>query len=111
MEQELQGKINQLSLMEQNLQNFALQKQQFQAQFMEIESAEKELKDSKEAFKIVGNLMIASSKEKLQKELAEKKDILKTRIGSFEKQEGKLREKAQSMQQEVLDEMQKKEKQ
>lgn len=110
MNKEMQSKINQLSLMEQNLQNFALQKQQFQAQLMEIESAEKELKGSKEAFKIIGNIMVACEKDKVQKELADKKGVLKTRIESFEKQEAKIKEKAESMQKEVLDEMQKSEK-
>jgi len=110
MEHELQAKINQLSMMEQNLQNFALQKQQFQAQLMEAESAEKELKDSKEAFKIIGSIMVLSDKEKLQKELAEKKEMINIRIESFEKQESKLREKAESLQKEVMDEMNKKDK-
>nr|MCK4930311.1 prefoldin subunit beta [Nanoarchaeota archaeon] len=110
MDKEIQTKINQLSLMEQNLQNFSLQKQQFQAQLMEIESAEKELKNSKEAFKIIGNIMVASEKEKIQKGLADKKETLKTRIESFEKQEAKLKEKAEALQKEVLDEMKKSEK-
>jgi prefoldin beta subunit len=110
MEKELQNKINQLSLMEQNMQNFALQKQQFQAQLMEIESAEKELKDSKEAYKIIGSIMVASDKSKLEKDLADKKEMLKIRIESFEKQEAKLKEKAEAMQKEVLDEMKKTEK-
>lgn len=103
----MQNKINQLSLMEQNLQNFALQKQQFQAQLLEIESAEKELKDSKEAFKIIGSIMVASNKEKLMKELVDKKEVLRIRIESFEKQEVKIREKADALQKEVLDEMNK----
>jgi len=110
MDKELQNKINQLSLMEQNLQNFALQKQQFQAQLMEIESAEKEISTSKEAYKIIGNIMVASNKEKIKKELADKKEILNTRIEAFEKQEVKLKEKAEELQKEVLDEMKKSEK-
>lgn len=110
MNNDVQNKINQLSMMEQNLQNFALQKQQFQAQLLEIESAEKELKDSKEAFRIIGSIMVASDKEKLQKELAEKKEVINLRIESFEKQEAKLREKAEAMQKEVLEEMKKTEK-
>jgi prefoldin beta subunit len=110
MNKDVQNKINQLSMMEQNLQNFALQKQQFQAQLLEIESAEKELKDSKEAFRIIGSIMVASDKEKLQKELAEKKEVLNLRIESFEKQEAKIKEKAEAMQKEVLEEMKKTEK-
>jgi prefoldin beta subunit len=110
MGNELQNKINQLSMMEQNLQNFAMQKQQFQAQLLEIESAEKEIKDSKEAFKIIGSIMVSMDKQKMQKELSEKKEIIKMRIDSFEKQEGKIKEKADALQKEVLDEMKKTEK-
>jgi prefoldin beta subunit len=110
MDNDVQNKINQLSMMEQNLQNFALQKQQFQAQLLEIESAEKELKDSKEAFRIIGSIMVATDKDKLVKELAEKKEVINLRIESFEKQEAKIREKAEAMQKEVLEEMKKTEK-
>jgi prefoldin beta subunit len=110
MDKDVQNKINQLSMMEQNLQNFALQKQQFQAQLLELESAEKELKDAKEAFRIIGSIMVASDKEKLQKELAEKREVLNLRIESFEKQEAKVREKAEALQKEVLEEMKKTEK-
>jgi prefoldin beta subunit len=105
MDNDVQNKINQLSMMEQNLQSFALQKQQFQAQLMEIESAERELKDSKEAFKIIGSIMVATDKDKLIKELAEKKEVINMRIESFEKQEAKIREKAEAMQKEVLEDM------
>ncbi|MBU1199655.1 MAG: prefoldin subunit [Nanoarchaeota archaeon] len=110
MNAETQNKINQLSLMEQNLQNFAMQKQHFQAQLMEFESAENELKDSKEAFKIIGNIMVSRDKAELQKEVAEKKELIQKRIESFEKQEGKIKEKAEALQKEVLDEMKKSEK-
>jgi prefoldin beta subunit len=109
MEKELQGKINQLSMMEQNLQNFALQKQQFQAQLMELESAEKELQGSKESFKIIGNIMVAKPHDELVKDLGEKKEIILKRIESFERQEAKIKEKADALQKEVLEEMNKKE--
>jgi prefoldin beta subunit len=107
MEKDIQNKINQLSMMEQNLQNFSAQKQQFQAQLLELESAEKELKTSKEAFKIIGNIMVASDKNNLLKELSEKKEMLNVRIDSFEKQESKIKERAEALQKEVLDEMNK----
>lgn len=97
-------------MMEQNIQNFSLQKQQFQAQMLEIESAEKELGESKEAFKIIGNIMVASEKSKVKKDLEDKKELLKARIESFEKQEAKLKEKAEALQKEVLEGMKKSEK-
>ena len=73
---ETEQKIAQLQLMEQNLQSFLMQRQQFQSQLVEVESALKELDKSKESYKIVGNIMVSTSKEELKKDLEEKKYIL-----------------------------------
>jgi prefoldin beta subunit len=105
MNKDLQQKINQLSMIEQNVQQFSVQKQQFQAQLVEVESAEKELEHAKETYKIVGNIMVAKGKDDLKQELSEKKEIIAMRIESFEKQEDKLKEKAAALQKEVLEEM------
>ncbi len=66
-------KINQLQLLQQNLQNLELQKQQFQNQLVEIDSALTELKSTEKAYKIVGKIMLAASREELSKDLSEKK--------------------------------------
>jgi prefoldin beta subunit len=105
---EAEQKIQQLTLLEQNLQNTTVQKQNFHLQLLELESALKELEDSSEAYKIVANIMIKGSKESLKSELSEKKDIVEMRIKSLEKQEGKLREKASELQKEVLGNIEKK---
>ena len=60
-------KLGQLQLLEQSMQNLLMQKQQFQLQQVEIESALKELEKTKEAYKIVGNIMVLSKKEDLDK--------------------------------------------
>lgn len=99
---EADGKIQQLSMLEQNLQNTALQKQNFHLQLLEVESALKELESADEAYKIVANIMVKGDKAELKKELSEKKEMLDIRIKSLEKQESKLREKAGEIQQEVL---------
>jgi prefoldin beta subunit len=105
MNNELQEKINQLSMMEQSVQNFQLQKQQFQSQLMEVESAERELENASESYKIIGNIMVARKKEDLKKELSEKKEILKLRVETFEKQEHKIKEKAEHLQKEIVSAM------
>lgn len=79
-----------------------MQKQQFQAQLVEIESALNELKNAKTAYKIVGNIMIDAKKEDLEKDLKEKKEKTELRIKTLETQEKKLKEKASSMQAEVM---------
>lgn len=108
MEKETEEKIGRMQLIEQNMQNFLVQRQQFQAQLVEVESALNELKTTKEAYKIVGNIMVSSSREELEKELKEKKEMLDLRVSSIEKQESSLKEKAKKLQEEVLEEMKKK---
>jgi prefoldin beta subunit len=106
-EQEADEKIGRLTMLEQNLQNTALQKQSFHLQLLEIESALKEVESSPEAYKIVANIMVRSDKTELAKELIEKKEMVELRIKSLEKQESKLREKATELQQEVLGKLEK----
>ena len=98
---ETEQKIAQLQLHEQGLQNILIQKQQFQAQSIEIESALKELEATKEAYKIVGNLMVASKKEDLKKDLESKKETVNLRIKTLEKQETQIKERAKRLQEEV----------
>jgi len=59
---EAEKKLNQLQLVEQSMQNLLMQKQQFQLQQVEIESALKELENVDEAYKIIGNIMVLSKK-------------------------------------------------
>ena len=63
-------KIAQLQLLEQNMQTFLMQKQQFQLQLSEVASALENLKDSKKSYKIIANIMIDVNKEDLEKEAA-----------------------------------------
>ena len=108
MEKKTQEKIQTLQLLEQNLQNFLMQKQQFQVQLVEIESALSELGKAKEAYKIVGNIMVSSDKDSLEKELKEKQETFGIRIKSIEKQENSIKDKAKKLQEEVLGEMKEK---
>ena len=94
-------KIAQLQMYEQSLQSILMQKQQFQSQSLEIESALKELESTKEAYKIVGNIMVASKKEDLKKDLESKKETSNLRIKTIEKQENQIREKAKKLQEEI----------
>tara|TARA_Y100000310_G_scaffold302635_1_gene340183 strand:+ start:27763 stop:28104 length:342 start_codon:yes stop_codon:yes gene_type:complete len=110
LSKETEQKIAQLQLMEQNLQNFLMQKQNFQTQLLEIDTAITELDKTKEdAYKIVGNVMIKEKKENLIKDLKSKKEVLDLRLKTLDKQESKIKEKATEMQQEVVQELNKKE--
>ncbi len=100
--QDVQNKLAQLQMIEKNLQSFTMQRQVLQSQLLEVESALKELEGSKEAYKVVGNVMISVSKDALTNELKEKQSLLKKRVSSFESQEKSMREKLDALQKEIM---------
>ncbi|MBS1266669.1 MAG: Prefoldin subunit beta [Candidatus Woesearchaeota archaeon] len=108
MDKETEKKIQQLSMLEQNAQNTTVQKQNFQVQLTEVDSALKEIDNSDDIYKIVSNIMVKSEPKKLKKELTDRKEMIEIRIQSLEKQEKKLKEKASSLQKEVLEKIEKK---
>ncbi|MFQ5474984.1 MAG: prefoldin subunit beta [Candidatus Nanoarchaeia archaeon] len=105
VEKEMQEKVNQLSVMEHSLQQSLAQKQQFQSQLLEIESALEELEKTDQAYKVVGNIMVLSDKDSLTKDLVKKKELNEIRIKTIEKQEDTMREKTKQLQEEVMKEM------
>jgi prefoldin beta subunit len=102
MNEETQEKVNNLSMLEQNVQQLAAQRQSFQTQLIEVESAIEELGTSKDAYKIIGSIMVKVEAEKLKEELESKKSLLNIRIKSVEKQEDMIKEKAKKLQEEVM---------
>lgn len=93
-----------MHLLEQNMQNLLLQKQAFQMELAETDSALEELKNSgEEVFKIIGQLMIKSEKPKLVEELENKKRILELRLKSFEKQEKIFDDKIENLREGLID--------
>ena len=99
-----ENKIQELQILEQSLQNLLMQKQAFQMELSETQSAIEEMKNSgDEVFKIVGRIMIKSDKNKILQELENKEKLLTIRMKSFEKQELTLSEKAEKLQKEVLE--------
>lgn len=108
MTKETEEKIGRMQLLEQNIQNLMLQKQQFQSQLVEVNSALEELEKAETAYKIIGNVMVLSKKDDLKKDLGSKKEMVDLRINAIEKQEEELKEKAKKLQSEVLSEMKEK---
>jgi len=99
---ETEQKIGQLQMFEQSLQNFLGQKQQFQVQLVEVESALSELSNTDKAYKIVGNIMVEADKSELKSDLQSRKEMLELRIRTMEKQETQVRERASKLQSEIL---------
>ena len=100
-------KINQLQLLQQNLQNLLLQKQQLQNQLAEFNSALEGLKNSEKAYKISGYIMIASPTEKLSQDLEEKKEMFALRLKNCMAQEEKIKKNMEELQKEVIGGLQK----
>lgn len=105
MNEKTKEQVEQLQNLEQNINNLIAQKQQFQSQQLEVENALSQIKDTKQVFRIIGNIMVASENKEVKKDLNEKKELLDLRLKTIDKQEDKLRKQAGELQQEVLKEM------
>src|SRR3989344_6008161 len=99
-----QANVQQLQIVQHNLQAVLAQKQQL----IEIESALAELQTTGKAYKMVGKLLVASSPEKLKKELLEKKETTSLRLKHFSQQEEKVRKNAEELQAAVVSELKQK---
>ena len=97
-----------MQILEQRLQNSILQKQAFQMELAETNSALKEIeKSGDEVYKIIGQLMIKTEKSKIHEELLGKQKILELRIKTFEKQENSLTEQLDKLRDEITKSMNK----
>ena len=105
MEEEMQQKMQDMQIFEQNLQSLLIQKQNIQVQLSEINAALIELKSVKEAYKMIGGLMVVSKKEDLVDSLNQKKKMFELRLKKIEEQEQKLQEKVQKLQSNILSKM------
>ena len=101
--EEQNQKIQQMQFLEQNLQNILMQKQAFQMELSETVSALKEIeKSSEDVYKVIGQLMIKVSKDKIKEELKNKEKLLETRMNTLTKQEESLTEQTNKLREEIM---------
>ncbi len=98
-------KLQRLQIYEQSLQNLLMQKQQFQGQQAEIDTALKALEQSEESYRIIGNIMVKTDRKGLIDDLALKSSALALRLSTLERQESGIKEKAEALQQEIMKSM------
>ncbi len=101
---EAQKMFLQLQQQQKQLQGIDVQRQSLSYQKMEIEKALEEVKkseDREEMFKIVGPILIKSSKDRLEKELQETTDKINNNLKILEDSEKKLGERMNSNQQKL----------
>jgi len=105
MSDEKNKNIQEVQFLEQNLQNLLFQKQAFQMELTETQSALKEIENSQDdSYKLIGQLMIKISKSKIKEELSDKEKILNLKIKNFEKQEKYLSEKLEQIRKQIINE-------
>jgi len=98
-----ENKIQEMQILEQNLQNILVQKQTFQIELSETQSALKELEKSKdEVYKIIGQLMLKTEKNRIKEELTNKEKFIEMRLKSIEKQEEKFSDKLEEIREDII---------
>ncbi|MEM3851781.1 MAG: prefoldin subunit beta [Methanomassiliicoccales archaeon] len=105
----LQSQLNQYQQLQQQIQVISSQRFQFEAQSKEVTRAIEELQSLPEdavIYKNIGSLLIKSgNRESVLKELNEQKETLDVRVKTLERQEKHLRERYQSLQEELSKEL------
>jgi prefoldin beta subunit len=97
--------LTQLQLLRQNLENISLQKQQIESDLTEINSALSVVGTTKQSYKIIGKIMVATTKDQLENELKEKKEVADIRLKNFISQEEKIKSQMENLQAEVVKEL------
>lgn len=96
-------RFQELQIIEQSIQNILLQKQAYQMELSETKAALEELNSSgEEVYKMIGQLMLKTNKEKMKSEILSKEKLIELRISSLEKQEKNLSEQLQALRDEIL---------
>ena len=103
LDKETQEKIQELQGYEQNLQGLMMQKQAFQMEETETDNALKEISQSNDdIFKMVGNIMVKTDKNKIEEELKRKQELIKLRLKSIKTQESELTNSVEERKEEVM---------
>ena len=96
--------IAQLQTVQQQLQMVVSQKLQLENALKEIEEAIKEVEKASEdtpIYKTVGTVLVKTKKDEILKELNEKKETIEVRIRALSRQEEKLKDRLQELQNKV----------
>jgi prefoldin beta subunit len=98
---QVQERLLRLQQLQQTLQSIMAQKQQVELELSETNQASTEvekLTDDAVMYKATGSLMIKAEKTKIITELAERKDLLNTRVTILGRQEERVRSQLKELQ-------------
>ena len=100
----VQQQLARLQQLQQTLSVLIAERQRLEAELLEVRSALEELEktsDDAEVYKAVGPVLVRSEKQKLVKELTERKELTETRLKLLEKQEQRTKSQLESLQKEI----------
>ncbi|MGD1835799.1 MAG: prefoldin subunit beta [Nitrososphaeraceae archaeon] len=100
----LKEQISRLQQLQQNLQAIMMQKQQVELEIIETDRALEELKKTQTTdsiYKTAGPLLIKTDKDNVEKELNEKKELSNTRVMVLGKQETRVKENLQEVENKI----------
>jgi len=107
LDKETNKQIQDLQILEQSYQAMFMQKQSIQMELGETKTAIEEIDKSKDTiFRVIGQVMVKAEKDVLKKELKEKKDFLELRLKSIDKQEADLRGDIERIRGEIVSKLQ-----
>jgi len=95
----LRAEINRYNSVLERLRVVSLNRQQLQAELLEVEGALKELEkvSDDKVYKVIGRIMVSRPKDEVVKELSERKETLTIRVQSLQKQESLLRKQLEEL--------------
>lgn len=104
LDEETQREIQEIQMMEQNFQQILMQKQAFQYESNETNLALDELKNAEgDVFKIIGSqVIVKTTKDKIEKDLAHKKELIELRLKNIDKQEEEFSKKIESLREKIM---------
>tara|TARA_B100002003_G_C14099247_1_gene528672 strand:+ start:439 stop:822 length:384 start_codon:yes stop_codon:yes gene_type:complete len=108
LDEETQGKIQQLQMMEQSFQQLLMQKNAFSMESNEVDLIVKEVeKTSGEVSRIIGNqVVIKSTKEDILEDMQNKKKLIDTRMKTIDEQEKEFSSQIETIREEVMKKIQ-----
>ncbi|RUM33662.1 MAG: prefoldin subunit beta [Archaeoglobus sp.] len=98
---QVQNMVAQMQQVQQQLQAVIAQRIQVEGLLKETNDALEEVKkiaDDDPVFKVVGNVLVKSSKEDVVKELEERKETYEVRINTLKRQEDRLKDRLAEIQ-------------
>jgi len=104
LDEETQREIQEIQMLEQSFQQIIMQKQAFQYESTETNNALEEVKKAEgDVFKIVGNqVVIKTSKEKVEKELTHKRELIDLRLTNIDKQEAEFSKRIEELREKIM---------